>query len=537
MGINTTFTGVGNPSFTMGGDSTPSSAVFTPNTNLNIAYGGRSQVGTGKFTSSPSTVNYNPIYGTTGGGTSFNPNIAPAFNNSNTNTQSSNTQSSNTQNTDKPDLSKYLIAQYTTTSGGNLSTDGSGQPIGYTPSGFAINSDGTIDSTHMRSNLTSGDINNQQKQYQDYVNAVSQAQGYSPSYLSALQQQYQTQAQGSYLGTQQANLNANLATGQGFTGYSTDQAGAKTGIEQNLLAQQQALNTQQATQAAINLNTQQLARTGQISAAQTQLQYNPTAITGQNAIAQWQQYSQNYPGIVPAYDQSKSPSDNALIAQQAVQNSPQFKSQFQQTYQTPGGGLGIYNKLGTNLLRTNADGTINLVTGAEASLGSANANAIGKLTDQYNTLKIPFDAANNDFTAMTNFMQAAHLNNSSVPLINQIDNAVKAGILQPGIVKEFGTYIQSLRANYGALLQAKGETPTDAGNAAGQLVPDNLSISDLMKVKDGLNINGQNILNATQQQLQNMSTQLQNNNIVPSTQDNVPQTQNNNTAWPGWNGQ
>jgi hypothetical protein len=189
--------------------------------------------------------------------------------------------------------------------------------------------------------------------------------------------------------------------------------------------------------------------------------------------------------------------------------SPAYQSQFQSTYSTPGGGTGIYNKLNTGNLPVSSDGTLQLVSGAAAAAGGSAATNYNSLATQVNNLSVPYQAANNDFTAMTNFMQSAGINDSSVPIANQIQNKINAGILKPGAQATFQTYIQSLRAKYATLLGATGENPNAATANAASLIPDNLGISAMQQIQDGLNTNGKNIIDATQQRAQQLYQSLQ----------------------------
>lgn len=409
------------------------------------------------------------------------------------------------------ELSQFINQSYTTPNGGSLTTTGGagGSVTGYTsPTGYSIDTSGSVPSSVLGSGTSYGDVTQQQEQYQDYVNALAQAQGYSPQYLQALQQQYGTQAKSALLGVNQAgygansaNINANVATGNGYTGYSTDQANTQGGILQSLNSQglsqnqvAQALNTQQGTQAGINLNTQQLARTGNIASAQSQLQYNPIAVAGQNALGQFNNLQQVFPDAnIPSYDSTKSPAENQQIAMQAVQKAPSFQTK------TPA--------------------------------GQAEATSLVQQETNLNNISVPFNSAKSDFSAMIDFMQKNRINDNSVPLVNQVQNAVNANLLAPGAVSAFQSYIQSLRANYTTLLGARGETPTDAGNSALKLIPDNLNIPQLQQVQSALNTNGQNVIDATQKQIDALKNSL-NSGQAGSTQNTTNTTSNNSLG--GW---
>lgn len=433
-----------------------------------------------------------PVMPTATGGLSFNPSLAQGFN------APAITPQPTPSSTPAP-LTSYINNTQQTPNGSTFSSAG-GQVNGFTPNpGYSIDTSTAVPSEAFGSGANPYQTHSQ---YSDYVNALAQAQGYSPAYIGALNQQYGAQTQGAALEANAANINANQAVGIGTTGLNTQQAGTLTGQELALNSQAEQGNAIRQLSANQALNTQQLARTGAISAAQTQLEYSPTGISGANAINQYNALQQAYPSAnLPAFNPQQDPLAQLQMAHAIVSNSAQFQQQFLQQYTTPGGGTGIYNSLKTGLLTPGPNGTIQLVSGADAQLGAAQTSALSQAVGTYNTLKPAFQAANNDFTAMTQFMQQAGINDSSVPIINQINNKVKAGTVQAGAVGAFQSYVASLRTNYANLLGARGETPTQAGATANTLIPDNLGVKDMLLIQQALNTNGGNILDATGQQI------------------------------------
>lgn len=456
-----------------------------------------------QYTSTPQLA-VNP---TASGGLTFNPSSVSGFN-------STAVQAPKPINQQQPAASKSLLDlipnSYQSPNGGTFSIDSSGNVTGYTTNqGYKIDTSGSIPSSALTSGTSMGDVSQAHKTYQDYVNAVSQAQGYSPEYIQALQGSQGAALQGAQLGLNSAELNSNFYTGRNLPGDTLSYAQGATAKAQAQNTLEQASNSIQQLGANQALNTQQLKRTGDISAAQTQLAYNPTAVAGQNAISQYNSLQQAYPAAnIPEYNTGLSPATNQQIAQEMVTNSPAYRSQFQSTYQTPGGGTGIYNRLDTNLLQENPDGTIQLVGGAAAALGSANASSLNQLTSTYNELAPAFKAANDDFSYITQFMQKAGLNDANVPIVNQFTNWAKKNGIDPGTAAQFKSALASLQANYANVLGARGLTPTDAGKAAGDLIPANITPAQMAKVQEALNTNGQNILNATKNQISTITGQL-----------------------------
>lgn len=411
----------------------------------------------------------------------------------------------------RSDLMSTIVKNYTTPNGGTVTLGGDGTVHGHTPAaGFKIDTNSQVPSNYL---VPQGNLQQAHSAYSDLVNGVAAAQGYSPQYLGALNQQYAAQAQGAQLSLNQAGINSALVsrgapTTQDYlsnptlynAGGVTSQAQALNAQEQNTNSMAQGVNAVQQLAANQALNTQQLARTGAISSAQTQLQYSPAGISGQNALSQANSLQQSHPdaGIVPYAQSGMTPEQYQQYAMQKVAQSPSYRAQFQSTFTTPGGGTGIRNALDSSSLPKNSDGTMSLVTGAAAAAGSSAASNYNALATQVNNLSVPYKAANDDFTAMLDYMDQAGINDNGIPAIDQIKNKMDAGLLAPGAQGKFQTYIQSLRAKYATLLGATGENPNAATDNATSLIPDRLGRADMEMIRDGLNINGQNIINATQ---------------------------------------
>lgn len=402
-------------------------------------------------------------------------------------------------------LASFLSNTATSPNGGQFATDGNGNVTGYTPpTGYSIDTSGASPSSALGNTSSLSDVMGQQSQYQDYVNALSQAQGYSPEYQQALAQQYGTQSQGAYLQSVGAGINANLATGAGLAGHTTDQAQVLTGQQQALNTQQEAVNTQQQTQANIALNTQQLARTGNIASAQSQLQYNPVAVSGENAINQYNSLQQQYPAAsIPAYNPALSPATNQQIAQELVSNSPAYKSQFQQTYQTAGGGTGIYNKLDLSGLQQNQDGSYTLVPAAAAALGSANANILNTQLGNLSNINGAIDASTKTLNTTQQFMQQYGLNNTGVSILSQIQNSTNKNLDKAGAVAGLNADLNTLRSDYAQYLIGRGGSVAGTNQEAQDAIPDTISSSQLQTLVQQMQQDGQNTASAVNTQVQN----------------------------------
>lgn len=468
----------------------------------------------------PSTIPQ--ITTTPKGGTSFNPSLI-----SNVSGPASNPPTQPLTDAQEQGLAQFVTNNYQTPNGGTVTTSGGagGNVTGYTPpAGYSIDTSGTIPSEALSGNTSMSDINSSLGNYQDLVNGVAQAQGYSPAYIAALQSQYGAQTQGAGLNLNQATINANAATGAGgFSGLGAQQAADVTGQQQALNTQQQGVNAIQQLGANQALNTQQLARTGAISAAQTQLQSSPTGMMGANQINSVNALSNQYPGA------GILPTDTIEQAQQKVAGSSAYQAGFQSTYTTPGGGTGIYSKLDLSGLQQNSDGSYNLVPAAAAALGSANASVLNNQLGNLSTINGAIQSSTKTAQSMTAFMNQYGLNQSSVPIINQITNSANSQLNKAGAVAALNVDLNTLRSDYSQFLIGRGGSIAGTNDEAAQTIPDNISPSQLQTVIQQMQTDGQNTADAVSQQV-NQAIQGISSNTVASTNGN-----SSTSSWPGWN--
>lgn len=472
-------------------------------------------------------ANQPTITPTATGGFSFPPSIAKGYS-APAATVASNTSTPNTE--EETGLAQYVNNNFTTPNGGTVTTSGGagGNITGYTPSQFSIDTSGTVPSSSLESTAGANDVQNQQSQYQDYVNAVAQAQGYSPQYIQALQQQYGAQTAGAELGLNSALINSNLQTGAGFTGYSTDQATTRTGQEQAQNSLNQGVNQIAQLSANQALNTQQLSRTGNIAAAQTQLQSSPVGMSGANAIQQYNNLQQQYPNAnIPAYNPNLSPEQNQQMANQLVAQSPAYQAGFSSTYQTPGGGTGILNKLNLSGFQQNSDGSLTLVPSAAAALGSANASIVQNQATNLSNINSAVDASSKTLSSTVAFMNQYGLNQSDVPIINQIQNSTNAQLPKAGALSAFKADLNGLRADYAQYLIGRGGSIAGTNDEANSAIPDNISPAQLQTVVQQMQTVGQNTADALSTQINQALQGIQGNTVAgqgDSTQNNTAGT-------------
>ena len=322
--------------------------------------------------------------------------------------------------------------------------------------------------------------------------AVGQASQYSPAYAQAFQAQNEAQAN-------QAMINANLATGNGLTGYNTGQA-------QTITGQQQALNTQQATEAGINLNTQQLIRTGNItaaqsgvSAAQSQLQYSPTSLMAQNAISSVNSLSNQYPGA------GILPTDTIEQAQQKVNNSSAYQSQFLTPISLPGGGLTYVNK--NQIVTDPTTGQAQIVSPGVASQAQGYSSSIQQLQNQLSPIQAGISTADQNFPLLLQTVKATGINDFTAPLANQLQQKVSQGF--SSAYAPYNALVQSLQATYSGILARNGSVTDTTRNEAAQMVNGTLGYNGLVDLYKTLKQESANVVSGYQNEINSNTASLE----------------------------
>lgn len=439
---------------------------------------------------------------TASGGIAFDSSLANGYNNPAKTLSAPNTQNNVSQSTNTGgDLSQYVNNQYTTPNGGTVTTSGGagGNVTGFNPApGYSINTSGSFPSSALGSNATANDVNQQQNKYQDYVNALAQAQGYSPEYIQALQQQQQSQLQGQQLGLNSATLNSNLYTGNNLPGDTLNYAQGATAKAQAQNTLQQAQNSIQQLSATQQMQVQALIRSGNISAAQSLVQASQpvgvspgtslvSPLTGQesysglggltavNSLNQVNSLQQSHPDAnIPSYDpKTMTPQQYQQLAMQAVAQSPSFQSS------TPE--------------------------------GQANISSLVSQQAYLDTTTRSYQTATSNLGTLQNFMQSNGINQSGVPILNQIENKVRANIIDPGAIDAFKSSIAGLRAEYAQVLSRGGAVTDTERKEANDLIPDDLNAAQLEQVTKQLTTEGQNAINEAQSQVKTIQNRLTGN--------------------------
>lgn len=127
--------------------------------------------------------------------------------------------------------------------------------------------------------------------------------------------------------------------------------------------------------------------------------------------------------------------------------------------------------------------------------------SIGADTDSLKKNQVYLDATTRSYNTATDnlnnllsFMNSNGINQSGIPLINQLTNKVKAGGVDPGAVAAFKSNLEGLRAEYAQVLSRGGEVTDSSRSSANALIPDNISPEQLKKVSEQLSIEGQNAI-------------------------------------------
>lgn len=482
------------------GLSIANSADVAKSNALTSPYNSKSALSVGGIVTAPqrSILGNSSVTPTSTGGTNFNTPTA----------------------SDKPSLQSLLNNSYKTPNGGTVTTTGDGAVTGFTPaSSYSIDTSASIPSSALSSGTSYGDLNQTQSTYQDFVNGLAQAQGYSPDYIQALQQQYAAQTQGAQLGLNSAALNSNYYTGNNLPGDTLSYAQGATAKAQAQNTLEQAQNSIQQLAANQALNTAQLSRTGNIAAAQTQLAYNPTAVAGQNAINQYNNLQQSYPAAnIPEYNTALSPATNQQIAQELVSNSPAYRSQFQSTYQTPGGGTGIYNKLdvGSGAFSQNQDGSYTLVPAAAAALGDANANIVQTQLSNLSNINSAINASTKTLATTQAFMKQYGLNDSGIALLSQIQNSTNKNLDKAGAIAGLNADLNTLRSDYAQYLIGRGGSVAGTNEEAQSAIPSTISYSQLATLVGQMQQDGKNTADAVSGQVNQALQGIQNNSYTNS---------------------
>jgi hypothetical protein len=246
------------------------------------------------------------------------------------------------------------------------------------------------------------------------------------------------------------------------------------------------------------------------------------SLADKNALDTFFNLQQAYPDAKIAWDAGKSSQANLQAAQDAAAQSPtyQAKSTTMRSIQLPGGGIGFYNSKDNSV--TDGNGVTTFIDTATAAADKADAASLKKQQDYSDSTQRAFNTANANLQQLVTYMQQAGVNNgSTVPLINDLENKAKAGLLDPGTIAAYKAAIAGLRAEYAQVLSRGGEVTEGQRAQANSLIPDNLTPAQLQQVTDRLKIEGGNAISEAQGQISTINSRMQ-QRIQKAVQGSAP---------------
>lgn len=395
----------------------------------------------------------------------------------------------------------------TLSNGSIVSTDGNGNVT--SPSRFSIDTSGPISSDLLGSGLTRGDLTNTRKTYADYVQGLAQVTQYSPEYLAALEGVQSAQAK-------DAELQANFYTGRA-PGDTVDYAQGST-------ARARQLNSLDALGAQQALQVQELVRSGNIEAAKALVTATaPTSVSpgsslispfdgsatygGAGAYSDFQaqqtyfNLAQTYPDAnIPPYDPALPAQTNYQMAQTLVAQSPSFNAKYTNIQQLAGGEVIAYNKT-TGQYE-------NIQTALQASTTTADSASLKEAQGYADTVQRSINTADANFTVLANLMKKAGINDTGSPISNQLENKFKRGVIGNGDIAAFNSVLASVRAEYAQVLSRGGGVTDTVRKEANELIPADISLSQLAKVKNAIHTEGENVIQQARGQVQAIQQRL-----------------------------
>jgi hypothetical protein len=162
------------------------------------------------------------------------------------------------------------------------------------------------------------------------------------------------------------------------------------------------------------------------------------------------------------------------------------------------------------------------VQGNKAQL-AAQAAALKEQTSYLNTTQRAFNTANDTLDALVSWMQQNGINASQFPDYNSFANFLKSKGIDPGAAGGYKAQIATLRAEYSQVLAKGGVRSVETDQAAAKLIPDGLSPAQLQVVANRIKIDGQNVVNDAQKQVQQIQDNI--NKIIappPSSTTTAP---------------
>ena len=415
--------------------------------------------------------------------------------------------SSTTTQTNTDGSSNIVDAHGNNLSGNNFSVGGTGgtgtggTDVSYTPS------------TDLNGTTSSADVNSALALHQKYVQQLAAAEGYSPAYLSAYQASQSAQANDAMLANQ---INSPYGPGQTLGQLQDTISYARTG------------NAAQQASANIALNTQQLARQGDIAAATALVGATaPQSVSpgsslvspysgqsvygGAGAYSDYQaqqtyfNLQQNFPDAkIPAYDPTQSAQQNLQVAQNAAQQAPSFQSRNITPVYMPGGGINFVNK--NQIVTNQSNGQSVIVSPQDATTINAASGAVKDLTTQQANTQRAIDTAESNFPLFLNLVKDGGINKFDSPIANELANKF-TGTLSSRLAP-FKALTASLQMEYSQILSRGGSVTDTVRNEANQIVDNSISYNGLVSLYNTLKAESTNVLKGYSDGITNYNKQI-----------------------------
>lgn len=141
---------------------------------------------------------------------------------------------------------------------------------------------------------------------------------------------------------------------------------------------------------------------------------------------------------------------------------------------------------------------------------SALTTSLGQQTTYQNTIERSVNTVDSNLKLLED--AANKVNDSSSPLINNWENQVKGKLIGSGDLASYKAAIQTVRSEYANILARGGQVTDSTRSEAANLIPDNITKSQLDSVLATLRAEGKNVLDAANGQVDSVQGQI--NNII-----------------------
>ena len=137
------------------------------------------------------------------------------------------------------------------------------------------------------------------------------------------------------------------------------------------------------------------------------------------------------------------------------------------------------------------------------TIGTAGATSISDLTQQGSQIQSVFNGAEANFKLLVDTAKQGGVNDTSVPILNTIQQNVSKGLTSNAAVVDFQNTIATVRSQYAQILGG-GQSTVDSNQRAAQAIPDNISLGALQSLEQQLHSEATNRIQGINQQIQQL---------------------------------